>query len=349
MEVKKNMEAEITIPFQEEYEKLKLLISQGVFELVLPETDKGDIRLVYLMNDAVESFLIFRQAKLTGTYEPDFEGELKADLEKRGNQYILIVHQGNSVFTVFFRDLDLETHLFNYGKTGHFWVKEYEYLRQLEYRIAILRDKREYLGKEFCTEEEEKLSYLAEFPPLNFCCYPAVSEKYIVPSYPKWKVSEKALNEMMKLAQEAGDHSLIRWLKVYSYVSGRVIARKIACMLHRTKHTELVDLIDRKLAQAAAVYQDRQFVTEKKEQHSFSTDGKEGGLQEEETAEQTKIRNIQERAEARKRELECSGKKVEMLKEEPFLYAKDSVEYKVHLMIWKTEGRNRKVDVETIN
>ena len=349
MEVKKNMEAEITIPFQEEYEKLKLLISQGVFELVLPETDKGDIRLVYLMNDAVESFLIFRQAKLTGTYEPDFEGELKADLEKRGNQYILIVHQGNSVFTVFFRDLDLETHLFNYGKTGHFWVKEYEYLRQLEYRIAILRDKREYLGKEFCTEEEEKLSYLAEFPPLNFCCYPAVSEKYIVPSYPKWKVSEKALNEMMKLAQEAGDHSLIRWLKVYSYVPGRVIARKIAGMLHRTKHTELVDLIDRKLAQAAAVYQDRQFVTEKKEQHSFSTDGKEGGLQEEETAEQTKIRNIQERAEARKRELECSGKKVEMLKEEPFLYAKDSVEYKVHLMIWKTEGRNRKVDVETIN
>ena len=157
----------------------------------------------------------------------------------------------------------METHLFNYGKTGHFWVKEYEYLRQLEYRIAILRDKREYLGKEFCTEEEEKLSYLAEFPPLNFCCYPAVSEKYIVPSYPKWKVSEKALNEMMKLAQEAGDHSLIRWLKVYSYVPGRVIARKIACMLHRTKHTELVDLIDRKLAQAAAVYQDRQFVTEK--------------------------------------------------------------------------------------
>ena len=171
MEVKKNMEAEITIPFQEEYEKLKLLISQGVFELVLPETDEGDIRLVYLMNDAVESFLIFRQAKLTGTYEPDFEGELKADLEKRGNQYILIVHQGNSVFTVFFRDLDLETHLFNYGKTGHFWVKEYEYLRQLEYRIAILRDKREYLGKEFCTEEEEKLSYLAEFPPHIIKCF----------------------------------------------------------------------------------------------------------------------------------------------------------------------------------
>lgn len=349
MEVKKSMETGIAIPFQAEYEKLKLLISQGVFELVLPETtDAEDIRLIYLMNDAVESFLVFRKAKLTGTYEPDFEGELRADLQKRADQYILIVHQGNSVFTVFFRDLDLETHLFNYGKTGHFWVKEYEYLRQLEYRIAILRDKREYLGKEFCTEEEERISYLAEFPPLNFCCYPAVSEKYIVPSYPKWKVSEKALNEMMKLAEEAGDQSLMRWLRVYSHFPGRMIARKIACMLHRIKHTMIVDLIDRKLAQAAAIYQDRQFGAEKQDNHIFMANEENGCLNNDRIEEQTKIRKIQERAELRKKELESLGKKVDMLKEEPFLYVKDSVEYKVHLMIWKKEGRNRKVDVETI-
>ena len=36
-----------------------------------------------------------------------------------------------------------------------------------------------------------------------------------------------------------------------------------------------------------------------------------------------------------------------MLKEEPFLYAKDSIEYKIHLMIWKKDGKNRKVEVET--
>lgn len=214
----------------------------------------------------------------------------------------------------------METHLFNYGKTGHFWVKEYEYLRQLEYRIAILRDKREYLGKEFCTEEEEKLSYLAEFPPLNFCCYPAVSEKYIVPSYPKWKVSEKALNEMMKLAQEAGDHSLIRWLKVYSYVPGRVIARKIACMLHRTKHTEACRSYRQKTGPGGGRISGPAVCDRKKGATQLFHRWKRGvAYREEETAEQTKIRNIQERAEARKRELECSGKKVEMLKEEPFV------------------------------
>lgn len=38
-----------------------------------------------------------------------------------------------------------------------------------------------------------------------------------------------------------------------------------------------------------------------------------------------------------------------MLTEEPFLYVKDSVEYKIYLMIWKQEGKNRKVEVETID
>ena len=37
-----------------------------------------------------------------------------------------------------------------------------------------------------------------------------------------------------------------------------------------------------------------------------------------------------------------------MLKEEPFLYVKDSVEYQIHLMVWKRKGRNRIVEVETI-
>ena len=36
----------------------------------------GEIRLVYLMNDAVESFLVFGNARMTGVYKPDYEGEI---------------------------------------------------------------------------------------------------------------------------------------------------------------------------------------------------------------------------------------------------------------------------------
>ena len=93
-------------------------------------------------------------------------------------EYILVVHQGDSVVTIFFEDLLTDVHLYDYGEIGHFWKKNYEYLRQLEYRLAIMRDKYDYLGEEYCTPEEQKLAMLVDFPPLNYCCYPAVPEQY---------------------------------------------------------------------------------------------------------------------------------------------------------------------------
>ena len=105
----------------------------------------------------------------------------------------------------------------------------------------------------------------------------------------------------------------------------------------------MVDLLSEKLAQAASVYERRDFGTgcpkEKQKIQDHQPDR--------ETAE--KILRIQEKAQQRKTQLEMSGKQVEMLTEEPFIYAKDSVEYKVHLMIWKQEGKNRKVEIETID
>ena len=131
---------------QDTFEMLQELLEQQQFELLIEEchTTPGDIPLVYLMNDAVESFLVFKQAKLTGSYIKDYEGSLKASLSQEEEQYVLVVWQGDNVVTVFFKDLDLEVRLYNYGEIGHFWVPGYEYLRQLEYRLAIARDKLEY-------------------------------------------------------------------------------------------------------------------------------------------------------------------------------------------------------------
>ena len=133
---------------------LQELLEQNQFELLIPEEpDAKDIRLVYLMNDAAESFLIFRNAHMTGTYKSEYEGELEFSLshDEKREEYILSVWQGDSVVTILFPRLELEVHLYNYGGIAHFWVPGYEYLRQLEYRIAILRDKLDYLGEEYCT------------------------------------------------------------------------------------------------------------------------------------------------------------------------------------------------------
>lgn len=49
----------------------------------------------------------------------------------------------------------------------------------------------------------------------------------------------------------------------------------------------------------------------------------------------------------RKKILEAEGKRASLLREEPFFYARDSVEYKAHLMILGTKGKDRVVEVET--
>lgn len=61
---------------------LQELLEQDQFELPDPEEAErtGTLHLVYLMNDAVESFLVFQDARMTGIYKKDYEEELEYSL-----------------------------------------------------------------------------------------------------------------------------------------------------------------------------------------------------------------------------------------------------------------------------
>ena len=241
-------------------------------------------------------------------------------------RYVLVVRQGDNAVTLLFENLDLEVHLYNYGEIAHFWVPGYEYLRQLEYRIAILRDKCEYLGPEYCTPEERRLAHLAYFPPLNYCCYPAVPAKYIVPIPDPWNPSEEALNVMEELARECGNKKLGWRLKFYRRHPWPLLAKRIAAMLHRTECEEVVDLLSRRLREAVQDYPRRSF-------------GK---------ATDNAIKRLEQQAEERRQELARQGIRAEVLREEPFTIAQDNLEFHVYLMIWETRGRDRRVRIETI-
>ena len=308
-------------------EKLAQLLEQDQFELIFSESGAGrgqDIRLVYLMNDAVESFLVFRDARMTGEYHAEYEGELEASLNKQGEEFVLVVKQGKTVLTLFFEEMDLEVYLYEYAYTGHFWVKGYEYLRQLEYRLAILRDKYDYLGEEYCTEEEKRLAALVEFPPLNYCCYPAVPEKYIVPRENPWIPSEKAIVYMKELAAECEDASLLKMLEFYRKHPAKFWAKRLAVMLHQTKHSRIVDLLSEWLQQATADYPRRFFGDDV----------------------ERKYQQALERAKQRQRELKSQGIRADLLREEPFTIARDSLNYKLYLMIWKEQKGNRVTEIE---
>jgi hypothetical protein len=166
LEIQENMSAEEAFmdtesayeEIPEAFQKLAQLLGQDQFELLFPDKDvenQDEMRLVYLMNDAVESFLVFSGARMTGHYQKDYEGELDATLSQEDGEYVLVVYQGETVVTIFFQDLSLEMNLYNYGDIGHFWLKGYEYLRILEYRLAILSDKCEYLGEKATSDRTE--------------------------------------------------------------------------------------------------------------------------------------------------------------------------------------------------
>lgn len=305
---------------------LEELLEQDQFELLPAKEGDTERRLVYLMNDAVESFLVFRGAALTGHYLEDYEGALTWSMSRDAARYVLVVRQGDNAVTLLFENLDLEVHLYNYGEIAHFWVPGYEYLRQLEYRIAILRDKCEYLGPEYCTPEERRLAHLAYFPPLNYCCYPAVPAKYIVPIPDPWNPSEEALNVMEELARECGNKKLGWRLKFYRRHPWPLLAKRIAAMLHRTECEEVVDLLSRRLREAVQDYPRRSF-------------GK---------ATDNAIKQLEQHAEERRQELARQGIRAEVLREEPFTIAQDNLEFHVYLMIWETRGRDRRVRIETI-
>lgn len=302
-------------------EKLAQLLEQDQFELIFTEQD---IRLVYLMNDAVESFLVFQNARMTGEYKDDYEGELDATLEKQGQKYVLIVHQGDTVVTLFFENLIQENHFYEYGTIAHFWVKKYEYLRQLEYRLAILRDKYDYLGEKSCNEKEKQLAQLVDFPPLNYCCYPAVPAKYIVPRENPWEPSEDALMVMEELAERAGDRFLKVVLKLYRKYPIPFLAKRIGNMLHRNRHSKVVDLIDREIQEASKKYPCRYF-------------GRDIEL---------KVHQTMNAVKERQNQLKEKGQQSVILREEPFTTAQDSIAYKIYLMIWKQGILNRKVVIE---
>ena len=305
---------------------LEELLEQDQFELLPAKEGDTERRLVYLMNDAVESFLVFRGAALTGHYLEDYEGALTWSMSRDAARYVLVVRQGDNAVTLLFENLDLEVHLYNYGEIAHFWVPGYEYLRQLEYRIAILRDKCEYLGPEYCTPEERRLAHLAYFPPLNYCCYPAVPAKYIVPIPDPWNPSEEALNVMEELARECGNQKLGQRLALYRKYPWPFLAKRIAAMLHRVDGADVVDLLAQRLREAVQNYPRRSFGEEIDK----------------------KVKRLEQQAEERRRELARRGIRAEVLCEEPFTIAQDNLEFHVYLMIWESRGRDRRVRIETI-
>lgn len=313
------------------FEMLQELLAQNEFELLLPEdytanTTEQDIRLVYQMNDTVESFLVFRKAIFTDTYKKDYEGKLDASYDRDQDRYVLGVRQGDSVITLFYQKLELEVNLYNYGEIAHFWVPRYENLRQLEFRIAVLWDKYTYLGENYCSEGEKHLVHLADVPALNFCSYCAAPEPYMVPHEMPKESFLQGMDVMEQLAKQAKDWLLVGWIRFYRRHPSTIVTRWVAHVLHHSIHFGFVKTLTETIKKETAIYPRRLF-------------GKSG---------EERLALCLKKANARKEELEKTGAYVEIVRQEPFTIAKDQLDLKVYLLVSRQGMVNQKIQVEEI-
>lgn len=300
----------------EYYDRLAELMDEGTLELI---REDGICRMVYLMNDAVESFLVFEDAVVTGVCLSDVPGETQASLELYKDRYILCVMQGDqNAFTISFKKLLFEMSFYDYGETGHFWRAGDEDLRWIQYLLFVIRDKLLYLGNDAANDMEYELGILAAFEPLWL--FSAVPPQYDGPYVATDQAKAHAAELMKQIAEDVGDFSFARSVERYLQKPTVQKVVRLADKLQKRKHFPLVYEIIKMLQQAGSQYPKRKF----------------------ERIENPLVQKVKER----KAELEQQGNTVFMLWQEPFVIGKQDVPFLVQLLVIDTSGFRKKSRVE---
>ncbi len=237
----------------EEFVYLAQIFKENVFEL-MEKMDETQYYVVYMMNDAIESFLVFEDAVMIGEFEKENDEMVQGRLDKINENYILAVRQGGrNSFTIRFSRLRLENNLYQYHNIGHFWVKNDEYLRQINYRLGIMQDKYQFLGEEVCNQEELELLSFYEFAPLrNYICVSWEKEE-------SFQSSDQGIEAFLRLAREANDYSMEKWLIRYQNRQSEWSEWILKMMLKTVSHKRVIDLLINKIDQASLKYIERSF------------------------------------------------------------------------------------------
>lgn len=194
------------------YQKLAELIKCQALEVCIHREENGDCQtcIPYMMNDALECYLILENCRITGTYLSDCQEKTEAYLTRHEDSVGLVVKQGDeNVFTLWFDGIRERLQCYPYHEIGHFWVQGMEQWRRLVYIIGTIYDKYEYLGEQVCTEKEIELLPLMEFAP--FRAWSPVKE-----TLDDWYADTmEGVDTMKKMAHLAGEEGFARLLERY--------------------------------------------------------------------------------------------------------------------------------------
>lgn len=244
------------------FAKIQEVAENGVFEIWYPgigncEPKNGLIYVPYMMNDALECYIVLSDAVLVGSQIHDLKNHTKIDIHEEDDRYALVAKQGeNNTFTVFFSDAQIKTNYYSFGSICHFWEKGQEQWSQLVYIIGTMYDKYAFLGDESCNDREKDLLRLIEFAPFR---YHAPAKQLFEDLYETTKLGAK---KMLEFAMAAGDNSFARAIKLYLLFFNENMARVLSKMLTKPSRYKLYDYIYKEATQAANMYPAREYGAE---------------------------------------------------------------------------------------
>ena len=245
-------------------EYLDEIISCDAFELHKSETHDGkqNFYIPYMMNDALECYLVLEDGTMTGTYREDLDAEMSVDHVNADHGLALIFRQGmENIFTIWYESCYCEQKCYRYDQIGHFWVEGEEHWRRLVYIIGTIHDKYRYMGEMVCNEKEMELMPLMEFAPFRYFSpiHEALDEYY--------DESEEGFLCMQNLAKEAGDKDFLRMMKLYELTpfKRQGVAALVNAMMSPKRNT-LYEVIFEKVRQASLEYSERVYPAELSEE-----------------------------------------------------------------------------------
>ena len=233
------------------------IVDCGAFELHKKELEGGkwEVYIPYMMNDAMESYLILKHARMTGMYDPKSEEEVSVELLDTDQGPAAFFRQGeSSVFSIWYEESCCEQKCYRYDQIGHFWVEGEEHWRRLVYIVGTIHDKFKYMGPDFCNKKEQALIPLMEFAPFRY--FSPIHES--LDAY--YEDSAEGFACMRALAEEAGDKELLRLMKLYELTPFKSqTVRQLINAMQNPKRNKLYQLIFEKIADAASEYPERKY------------------------------------------------------------------------------------------
>ena len=249
------------------HENLLLLVDDllelEVLELIPKGTDPATMYIPYMMNDAVEYYLILSNCQVMGEIPEEFDGDTLVKLIDSPDRPGLIFEMpSGEKLTLWFDSCAFKKSFYQYHRICHIWRKGEEHWRMLVYMIGTIHDKYAFLGPDSVNDEEALLLPLVHFGPFRF--YSPIDE----PLDDRYPENEDGWTCMRKLALAAGDKDYVKMidhanaLKKLPFIRTDAVIKNLADALTRPKRKPLFEYIYRKVCDASSRYPERTYSSE---------------------------------------------------------------------------------------